>query len=239
MKPETRHHHFTRHRHRPPHPHTLHARRHSWPPFKLSFPSLPSSPKTTQPPSPSPSPSSPITDDDDPFPHFLSPQASPDPEAYIFDYMTASIDPAPVRRSRARSASPPRTAPSPPYYALPPRAGPTTQAIAKLRAWMERMEARYRYRWPRDGGAPAPDRKRKAASPPPDDVEMADGSSGDEGPVSPARGRKTLRRSRGSVGAGARGHSGRPRVWRSPPSDMWTVLEDEGEDETMGLGIAV
>ena len=253
MKPETRHLHFHRHRHRPPHPHTLHVRRHSWPPFKLALPSLPPAAEATE--ATAPAPAAPIADDADPFPHFLSPPASPDSEAYIFDYMTADIAPAPrarrAARARARSLSPHRTPARPPYDAPAPTS-PTAQAVRRLRAWMQRMEARYwsHRRAPDDddgSGAPTPSRKRKAASPP-SDVEMADGSgsgsgsgSDDAAPGSPARGRKTLRRSRGSVGGGGgvRSHSRKPRVWRSPPPEMWTVVEEEREDEAMGLGITV
>ena len=134
--------------------------------------------------------------------------------------------------SRARSHSPPPTddEASPSYF----HPSPTLTAALKLKDWMQRMEQRYLYWRPARDSPSQPGRKRKAASPPPD-VEMHD----EKMPVSPPRGRKTLRRSRGSRGGGVRNHSGRPRVWRQPDVTIWPLIEDEQEDEPMGLGIAV
>ena len=200
-------------------PHHHHQRRHSWPPLKLlhNLPHFPHSPRKP-----------PI--DEEPLSYFLSPMPSPslDSGTYIYDYMNASIGDA--TPSRARSLSPQRSE-NPPYF-QPSPSSPTTVAIARLRTWMHNMEEKYFYRRPRD--SPSKGRKRRAASLPPD-TEMTDGPTG--GPVSPPRGRKTLRRSQGSVRL-IRGHSGRPRVWQLPDEGLWPVLEDEHEDEPMGLGIS-
>ena len=51
-------------------------------------------------------------------------------------------------------------------------------------------------------------------------------------PVSPPlRGRKVFR-----IGSGRRSGRRRPRAWRAPSEDLWTVVEEREGDE-MGLGI--
>ena len=229
MMSESRHVHFAPQLpHRRPH----HHRRHSWPPFKLHLPHLPHHAAKKLP------------IDDDPQSYFLSPTPSPGgpdaDETYIFDYMSASIETSP----RARSLSPHRrSASASPSYFRPPRHSPTTAAVVKLRKWMQHMEARYLYRRVRqEGRSPASGQKRKASSPPIDGDRMEGiEEEGSVSPVSPPRGRKTLRRSRDRAGGRVRSHSGRPRVWQLPSEDIWPVLEEEQEEDedAHGLGITV
>ena len=75
-------------------------------------------------------------------------------------------------------------------------------------------------------------------------VDMLASSEPDEAPDSPTqfeeishsispplRGRKEFR-----VGSGRRAGGKRPRAWRAPSGDLWTV-DEEGEGEGTGLGI--
>ena len=117
--------------------------------------------------------------------------------------------------------------------------GPASSPTFKLKRWIQRMEQRYRHREvdlspeiieisPRRlhqvEGLVSPDQGEAPDSP----SEVGEISQ----PISPPlRGRKEVR-------SGSRRRAGgrRPRAWRAPSGDLWTVNE-EGEVGDAGLGI--
>jgi len=104
-------------------------------------------------------------------------------------------------------------------FVNPPAAPKTT----KLKIWIQKMETRYRpKKRPVDITVP----KNSPATPRPDS------------PASPQiRGRGNIRgspRALASRSRGTRSHSERPRAWREPGEDIWTLSE---EQEDLGLGI--
>ena len=153
------------------------------------------------------------TIDEDPFAFFLS--ASNDLDGFPDEHITADIEPTP--RSRSLSPFPCRRT----QDEESPEISSTT-TIAKLKRWIEKMERRYFHRRPTL--LPEPEFKISPVRTPP------------KSPSSPqARGRLDARTRPNSRATRAmRSHSGRPRVWREPNEDIWTVME---EQEDIGRGI--
>lgn len=183
-------------------------RRHSWPPLKTLHTSFGGSDKI----------------DDNPFAYFISP--TEDQDAFDDSNLTAGI----TQQSRTRSLSPFR-------YQLPSSPLSTTtgwRPLVILRKLIRRLEAR-RYHTHRHLSPSQP--QTRAASPP--DLYLKPQPSPAAPPslqVSPTiRGRRTLPSSEGSGRIRqVRSHSGRPRIWREPGEDLWTLAE---EGEEVGLGI--
>ena len=160
--------------------------------------------------------------DDDPFAFFIS--ASDGPVIFPDDSTAAGIEPSP----RARSLSPflSRTHHEPNLAALT-----AASRIAKLKKWIIKMERRYlNYKPPSPSGVP----QNSPASP----LQRSPAPPLPRSPASPQiRGRGNTRGSPRSLASrGTRSHSARPRVWREPSGDIWTVLE---EQEDVGLGISM
>ncbi|MCJ1484469.1 hypothetical protein MMC06_004640 [Schaereria dolodes] len=154
--------------------------------------------------------------DDDPFAFFISPDA--DPDILTDEYLGAGIS----STKRSRSLSPFRTR----KRSSASGTAFSNTAIAKLKRWIDRMEKRYRH-----SPHGRPTKTGAISSETPLTVPSAYLS---RSPI--ARGRKegrlgeNLRRRRN-----VRSHSARPRVWREPGADIWSVAEEEQED--VGLGI--
>ena len=152
--------------------------------------------------------------DDDPFAFFIS--ASNGPVTFPDDSIAAGIE----QSARARSLSPflSRTHHEPNLAALT-----AASHIAKLKKWIIKMERRYlNYKPPSSSGVP----------------QNSPASSLQRSPASPqTRGRGNARGSPQSlINRSTRSHSARPRVWKEPSGDIWTVLE---EQEDVGLGISM
>ena len=152
--------------------------------------------------------------DDNPFAFFIS--ASGGPDTFPDDSLAAGIEQSP----RARSLSPflSRSHHAPNLAALT-----AASHIAQLKKWIIKMERRYfNYKPPSPSGVP----------------QNSPASSLQRSPALPQmRGRGNTRGSPRSLASrGTRSHSARPRVWKEPGGDIWTVLE---EQEDVGLGISM
>jgi len=153
------------------------------------------------------------TIDENPFAFFLS--ASDDLDDFSDEHIRADID----QRPRSRSLSPFvfRKAKDNRTFEIS-----STTAISKLKRWIEKMERRYFHR--RHVLLPQPEFKVSPTKAP------------QNSPSSPQmRGRMNARtRPNSRANRAMRSHSGRPRIWREPDEDIWTVME---EQEEIGLGI--
>lgn len=182
-------------------------RRHSWPPFKTL--------QTTS--------GGGEQIDDNPFAYFISPVE--DREDFVETHLTAGITVQP----RPRSLSPFRQ-----FHLSPLSAPPEWRPLVILRRLIRRLEAR-RYSTRRKLSPSHP--QTQAASPPDFYLQPHPSSASPPSPqVSPrSRGRRDLPSSVGSSRIRqVRSHSGRPRIWREPGEDLWTLAE---EGEEVGLGI--
>lgn len=152
--------------------------------------------------------------DADPFAYFVSPVEESDCDAGI------------TSKARSRSLPPSHRAPWPPLTISKNHTSPT----ARLKQWINRMEKLYSHR---------------AAPPPPEPFIMLaeprrPSTLPQPGPViiprsPPVRGRGNGRKTSGQrITANGRTPTRRPRVWREPSSDIWSVPE---ESEEVGLGI--
>ena len=153
--------------------------------------------------------------DSDPFAYFIS--SAEDVEA------DAGISTKP----RSRSLSPAIRRARKPLYKSSNRRSPT----AKLKRWIERMEKQYFHRSSNDVLSPRIVLiEPRSLSPPVITPTVV--------PISPPlRGRHDARlTSSQRVGVNGRTPPRRPRVWREPSSEIWSVAE---EDENVGLGISV
>lgn len=152
--------------------------------------------------------------DSDPFAYFISPASERD--VYIND-LSAGINPG----KRSRSLSPKSHKEDTVLSTLTTASSPT----AKLKRWIERMELMCFRRSPRISERPMP------SPDPPRVLEIAV-------PLSPPiRGRRDVRSgSIHRVNPNRQSKPRRPRVWREPGENIWSVAE-EGED--VGLGILV
>ena len=152
--------------------------------------------------------------DENPFAFFISNTGGSDeiPE----DSMSAGIEKTP----RSRSLSPLQ------FHAKqnPDLASLTVpNPFSRLKRWIQRMEKQYFHQ-----GHLSP-------------IEVPQNtpvSSLQRSPVSPpSRGRESIRGSPRSLrSSDTRSHSGRPRVWREPSDNIWSVVE---EQEEIGLGISL
>jgi hypothetical protein len=194
-------------------------RSHSWPPFKLQLhsPFAHHSNKNI---------------DEDPFSFFISTNDG-DEEQFVADYMSGGIE-----VPRARSLSPLRKRRRQGQTGF---ASEDAKAIRMLKKWMRRMEPKYF------------DRKRKLEEE--DERHMSPEMLPRAFPLSPPssphtpqpqspnhRGRAHLRKpvrdlEQNGETRQVRSHSGRPRLWRAPESDIWTV--DEEREDDSGLGIVL
>lgn len=183
-------------------------RRHSWPPFKTLHTSFGGGDKI----------------DDNPFAYFISPIE--DQEAFVDSNLTAGI----TQQPRTCSLSPFHYQIHSPPLSTPPEWRP----LVILRKLIRRLEAR---RHPTHRHL-SPSQSQTRAAPPPHSYLKPQPS-----PPSPPssqgspriRGRRTLPSSEGSSRIRqVRSHSGRPRIWREPGEDLWTLAE---EGEEVGLGI--
>lgn len=183
-------------------------RRHSWPPFKTLHTSFGGDDKI----------------DDNPFAYFISPIE--DQEAFVGSNLTAGI----TQRPRTRSLSPFHSQ----FHSSPLSTPLEWRPLVILRKLIRRLEAR-RHPTCRH---PSPSQPQTRAPPPPDSYLKPPPSpaSPPSPQVSPRiRGRRVLPSSEGSsrIRQG-RSHSERPRIWREPGEDLWTLAE---EGEEVGLGI--
>ncbi|CAF9942935.1 MAG: hypothetical protein ALECFALPRED_010267 [Alectoria fallacina] len=151
--------------------------------------------------------------DQDPFAYFISP--ADERHVFVNSHLAADID----KKKRPRSLSPIRRN----SFTLLSASTTTTSPTAKLKRWIERMELRCFRRSPSsfDNPRPSPD--------PPEVPETAQTNSPQ------LRGRGDVRISSSNrVTPNARSRPRRPRVWREPSKDIWSVAE---EGEEVGLGI--
>ena len=197
-----------------------HRRHHSWPPFRLHIPHRKHI-------------------DEDPFSFFLS--LDGDSAGSMIDHMDADIDVS----SRSRSHSPNMF-----HNKAKLLASPTGKSIVRLKKWVEKMEVRYFHlKRPQleeqstvpeiivsDTEVPKPCLKRPASPSELEEIERAIPI-----PISPPlRGRRSRRSSRRPYGGQmVRTHSKRARVWREPSEEIWSVMEEDEEDDEIGLGISI
>ena len=172
--------------------HTL-RKRHSWPPLRK--------PRSFH-----------VKDkiDEDPFAYFISP--AEDRDVFLDNGLAAGINDD--RRCRSLSPSQNRT----------PRSVSASESahspVAKLKAWILRMEKQYFHRKPAG--------KETPTSQPFHTPETSSPSN---------RGRRDIRTSSTHrVVHNPRSPSSRPRSWRAPDVDIWPLAE---EQEDFGLGITV
>lgn len=172
--------------------HTL-RKRHSWPPLRK--------PRSFH-----------IKDkvDEDPFAYFISP--AEDRDVFTDNGLAAGIN----NDRRCRSLSP--------FENKAPRfvsaAESTNSPVAKLKAWILRMERHYFHR--------KPESKETPTSQPSHTPETSSPS---------IRGRRDIRTSPSHrVVHNQRSPGSRPRSWRAPDVDIWPLAE---EHEELGLGITV
>ncbi len=149
--------------------------------------------------------------DDDPFAYFISP--AEDRDIFTESYLTAGI----ANRQRSRSLSP-----------IPIRRKPHAKSSAaksptlRLKQWIERMERYYFHRSP-----PSPQPQIPI-------IEVREPKQW-ETVSPPIRGRRDFRSSsHDRISQTVRTPPRKPRVWREPSEDIWTVFE---EGEEVGLGI--
>ena len=150
--------------------------------------------------------------DNDPFAYFISP--AEDRDIFTESYLTAGI----TSKQRPRSLSP-TTVRLKPHNKLPTHKSPTL----RLKKWIERMEKYYFHRSPSSPQAQGPI------------IVVREPKQPD--PVSPpVRGRRDSRsKSHDRNPQAVRTPPRKPRVWRQPSEDIWTVVE---EREDVGLGIS-
>ena len=151
--------------------------------------------------------------DQDPFAYFISPADERD--VFVNSHLAADID----ERKRPRSLSPFRRNS---FKNLSVGAA-VTSPTAKLKRWIERMELRCFWRRPSSMEQPMPS---------PDPPELLNTTRTVSHPL---RGRRDVRISSSNrVTPNTRSMPRRPRVWREPSKDIWSVAE---EREGIGLGI--
>ena len=154
--------------------------------------------------------------DENPFAFFISPPE--DSGGGIADDLSAGIE---VGR-RPRSLSPLHVKEKPVSNL---RSTPLSPRAVLVR-WIEKMEKRYVHK------------RRASDEEPPKPTSLVPTRSPPAPPSPQMRGRAVQQHSpNSSSGRQIRSHSGRPRIWRSPPSGIWT-LEEEKEQEEHGLGIS-
>ena len=155
--------------------------------------------------------------DENPFSFFISPPE--DSGGGIADDLSAGIEDGRRKRSlsplniKERPISSIRSRP------LSPR--------AVLTRWIEKMETRYVHkRRASDEAPPKPSALIPLRASPPVPTLSP------KAPLSPQmRGRAVKQEgSGGSPKRQIRSHSGRPRIWRSPPSGIWTLAEEKEQD---------
>ena len=150
--------------------------------------------------------------DDDPFAYFISP--AEDRDLFTESYLTAGI--ANTQRPRSLSPTPVSRKPN---TKLSTNKSPTL----RLKRWIERMEIYYFHRSP-----PGP----QPQSP---DIEVREPKQLRVSSL-PARGRRDFRSSsHDRISQTVRTPPRKPRVWRQPSADIYTVFED---GEEVGLGIS-
>ena len=196
-------------------------KRHSWPPLSRS--DLPSSSDL----------------DTDPFSFFISNEASTCqtqnyhfPSAFSTKRRTRSMPGLHRRDSSCRRLSAVRQSP-----------------VRALMRWIERMEKQY-FHYPRDSPRLSGDVPQNSPvepliitiTPAPPTTEGSRSPQASAGTVSspPLRGRGNVRYGSGNrVSKNIKTPPRRPRVWREPSSDIWSIQEEGGinEDGT-GLGIS-
>lgn len=151
--------------------------------------------------------------DQDPFAYFISPADERD--VFVNSHLAADID----KKKRPRSLSPFRRN----SFTLLSAAAAAKSPTAKLKRWIERMEPRCFRRSPSS---------TKQLMPSPDPAELPRTAQRVSPPL---RGRRNVRISSNyRVNPSTRSRPRRPRVWREPSKDIWTVPE---EGEEIGLGI--
>ena len=156
--------------------------------------------------------------DEDPFSYFVSDPAESS-EAFLSG-MAAGIDETP----RARSCSPA-------HRNLLMSTSVPSSPTTRLKKWIERMELLCFHRSPRSS---PPIIQRPMPSPEPFRPSTMLMTSSP-----PVRGRRDSRvGSTHRVTANGRSKPRRPRAWRAPSGDIWTV-DEEKEGEDVGLGIEV
>lgn len=166
--------------------------------------------------------------DSDPFAYFVSPDE--DRVVYIEGNLTAGI------KSKSRSRS------LPPFQSRGPRlhlsiSTTTRSPTARLKRWIERMEQQYFHLSHKSTDEPDPIIKivkPKPQSPIPRTEPVVI-------PISPPiRGRRDARTGSGQRRTPNNGRTPprRPRVWREPSAEIWSVPEED-EDISFGLGITV
>ena len=150
--------------------------------------------------------------DDDPFAYFISP--AEDRDLFTENYLTAGI----ASTQRPRSLSP-----MPVSRKSHPKLSTGKSPTLRLKRWIERMEMYYFHRSPPDPQALNPitelrePKQFKVVSP-------------------PVRGRRDFRSSScDRISQTVRTPPRKPRVWRQPSEDIYTVFE---EGEEVGLGIS-
>ena len=151
--------------------------------------------------------------DENPFAFFVSPPE--DSEREIADDLSAGIEDG----RRPRSLSPLHIKERPVSSLRPIPLSPR----AVLMRWIEKMEKRYVHkRRASDEELPSPSPPIPAQSP-----------TAPTAPLSPQpRGRATRQHSPNSSSPRQmRSHSGRPRIWRSPPSGIWTLAEEKEQED--------
>ena len=154
--------------------------------------------------------------DENPFSFFISPPE--DSAGGIADDLSAGIEDGRSRRSLSPIHKPVSSLRSRP---LSPK--------AVLTRWIEKMETRYVHkRRASDEELPEPSALVPLRASPP--VPTLSPTV----PLSPQmRGRATKQQSpNGSQKRQIRSHSGRPRIWRSPPSGIWTLAEEKEQDDS-------
>ena len=169
--------------------------------------------------------------DSDPFAYFVSP--AEDRMLYVEGSLTAGIN------IRTRSRSLPTFHPRKPRIILSMSTS-SRSPTARLKKWIERMEKQYfhhSYRHHRDADLPDPiirviEPRPKPSIPGTEPVVIT---------ISPPlRGRGDVRTGSAQRRARDNGRTPprRPRVWREPSADIWTVAEED-EEARSGLGITV
>ena len=150
--------------------------------------------------------------DDDPFCYFISPVE--DRTIFTESYLTAGI----ASRQRPRSLSP-----VPARRISQTKFSATKSPTLRLKKWIERMEKYYF------------NRSSPSLQPQAPIIEVREPKQADTGSPT-VRGRPDVRSSSHSRISQTLGTPPRkPRVWRKPSEDIWTVVE---EGEEVGLGIS-
>ena len=156
--------------------------------------------------------------DENPFSFFISPPE--DSRGSIADDLSAGIEDGRRRRSLSPLHIKEKPVSSLRSHPLSPR--------AVLTRWIEKMETRYVHkRRASDEELPKPSALIPLRPSPP--IPTLSPTA----PLSPhMRGRAVKQQTpNGSPRRQIRSHSGKPRIWRSPPSGIWTLAEEKEQDD--------